>query len=244
MSTWFKESFGKDYLIVYKHRDLQGAYHEVKNMMEWLQLPQESEVLDLCCGMGRHSVALADFGFKVTGLDLSVVLLGEAKKLDKDNKVEWIHADMKEIPLERKFDDVVNLFTLFGYFEKDEDNFKVLSELSRLLIPNGKFIVDFLNPPYVAEHLVPYSERFQGDMLIEESRSIEEGFVRKRIVIKEPGEANRHYLEQVKLYDYDWFEDAFHKVGLEVEQVYGTYENNVYVPGKSPRMIFVGHKKG
>ena len=28
--AWYQESFGNDYLIVYKHRDMQGAYHEVK----------------------------------------------------------------------------------------------------------------------------------------------------------------------------------------------------------------------
>jgi ubiquinone/menaquinone biosynthesis C-methylase UbiE len=53
--AWYQESFGNDYLIVYKHRDLQGAYNEVKQMIDWLQLPVGAEVLDLCCGMGRHA---------------------------------------------------------------------------------------------------------------------------------------------------------------------------------------------
>ena len=97
--AWYQESFGNDYLIVYKHRDLQGAYHEVKKMIDWLGLKQGAEVLDLCCGMGRHSMALAEFGYDVTGVDLSEVLLNEAVKLDEGKQVTWLHGDMREVPL-------------------------------------------------------------------------------------------------------------------------------------------------
>ncbi len=49
--AWYQKSFGNDYLIVYKHRDLQGAYHEVKKMIDWLGLKQGAEVLGF---MLRH----------------------------------------------------------------------------------------------------------------------------------------------------------------------------------------------
>jgi SAM-dependent methyltransferase len=242
VSAWYEESFGKDYLIVYQHRDMQGAYQEVRRMVEWLKLPKRSLILDLCCGMGRHSLALSDFGYRVTGMDLSEVLLDEAKKLDKDGKVRWIRGDMRRIPLETEFDAVVNLFTSFGYFEQDEENGKVLKEVERVLLPGGKFIIDFLNPEYVREHLVPRSERQTGSLIIEEQRYIEDDTVNKRIFIREQGRPERVYNERVKLYSLRQFEQFIADAGLVIDRVYGNYDQSLYDEKQSPRMIITGHK--
>jgi ubiquinone/menaquinone biosynthesis C-methylase UbiE len=246
MSDWYKKSFGDDYLLVYKHRDMQGAYNEVKGMIEWLKLDQGAEVLDLCCGMGRHSMALTDFGYKVTGIDLSGVLLKEAVRLDREQKVQWIQGDMRDVQINQQFDAVVNLFTSFGYFEEDAENEKVLQEIYRLLKPSGQgqFIIDFLNPEFVERNLVPFSKRTEGNSTIEETRKIEDGFVRKTIVVSEPGAEDRSYLEQVKLYHQEAFLTMLDRVGLEVLHVYGAYDASPYDKTESKRMIFVGRRKG
>lgn len=244
MSDWYRKSFGDDYLLVYKHRDLEGAYDEVKRMIEWLELAPGASVLDLCCGMGRHSMALVDFGYTVTGVDLSDVLLEEARKLDAQHKVRFLQGDMREVPLDGTYDAVVNLFTSFGYFEDDEENIKVLREMHRLLKPQGKFIIDFLNPEYVKSHLVPFSSRVEGGTTIEETRKIEDGFVRKSIVVKEQGTEERSYLEQVKLFSLEAFRDMLDRSGLEVDHVYGDYNASAYDRERSKRMIFVGHRRG
>ncbi|NHN30143.1 class I SAM-dependent methyltransferase [Paenibacillus agricola] len=246
MSDWYKKSFGDDYLLVYKHRDIEDAYNEVKRMIEWLKLAEGSEVFDLCCGMGRHSMALTDCGFKVTGLDLSEVLLKEAVRLDTEQKVNWIQGDMRDVQLSQQFDAVVNLFTSFGYFEQDEENEKVLHEIYRLLKPagQGQFIIDFLNPEFVERHIVPFSSREEGACTIEETRKLEDGFVRKTIVIREPGIEDRTYLEQVKLYHRDTFLAMLERAGLEVLNLYGDYDASPYSNAESKRMIFVGRRKG
>lgn len=244
MEVWYERSFGNDYLIVYKHRDLLGAYDEVKRMIAWLQLPRGADVLDLCCGMGRHSLALSDFGYHVTGVDLSDVLLAEAKKLDVDSRVKWVKGDMRNVPLSDTYDAVVNLFTSFGYFAEDEENARVIQEIHRLLKPGARFIIDFLNPFYVAEHLVPYSKRQDGSLTIEEHRSIENNFVKKNIIIREAGSMERHYTEQVKLYGLPQLKDMIGQAGLEVDEVYGNYHGDPYNQKSSPRLIIVGHRKG
>jgi SAM-dependent methyltransferase len=240
---WYERSFGSDYLLVYKHRDMQGAYQEVKSMIEWLHLPQGSEVLDLCCGMGRHSLALADFGYRVTGVDLSEPLLAEARRLDQDRRVEWHRGDMREVPLDRAFDAVVNLFTSFGYFREDAENAKVFKEIYRLLKPGGQFIVDFLNPDVIIRNLVPFSTRSDGALMIEESRKIEDGFVRKRITIKEEGKPDRTYDEQVKLYRESELQAMAAEAGLAVKRVYGGYDGQPHDADTSPRIILVGLKE-
>ncbi|MCD1258127.1 class I SAM-dependent methyltransferase [Paenibacillus athensensis] len=241
--AWYQRSFGDDYLLVYKHRDMQGAYEEVKQMAAWLRLPQGATVLDLCCGMGRHSLALTDLGYRVTGVDLSDVLLGEADRLDQEKRVRRLRGDMRSVPLDETFDAVVNLFTSFGYFDDDAENERVLEEMNRLLKPGGAFLIDYLNPEYVRHHLVPYSERTEDGVRIQETRRIEDGCVRKRIVLSGEGEPEREYLEQVKLYDRSAFESMLLQAGLTLDAVYGGYDGSAYSAEGSTRMIFVGHRE-
>ncbi|WP_197260261.1 methyltransferase domain-containing protein [Paenibacillus dendritiformis] len=243
MTEWYERSFGRDYLLVYRHRDFQGATQEVHGMMEWLRLPASSSILDLCCGMGRHALALAEAGYRVTGVDLSEVLLEEAMAHDTRGQVKFLRGDMRELPVDGPYDAVVNLFTSFGYFADHADNARVFQEIYRVLEPQGRFIVDFLNPSYVRQHLVPHSERADGGTRIEERRRIENGFVKKEISLTDAsGGEPRHYEERVRLYELADFRTMMDEAGLVIDQVYGGYDGAAYDEGQSKRMIMVGRR--
>ncbi|MEK3901261.1 class I SAM-dependent methyltransferase [Paenibacillus sp. FSL R7-0179] len=242
MSEWYEKCFGEDYLIVYRHRDFSGARHEVESMIQWLGLPRGAKVLDLCCGMGRHSLALSQAGYEVTGVDLSKVLLREARAQAGAEQVTWLQSDMRELPLAGGFDAVVNLFTSFGYFEEDEEQIKVLKEICRMLKPGGRFIIDFLNPAYVIRHLVPHSVREDGDVRIDETRRIEEGYVKKDILLtsKAGSTPARKCQERVKLYTLEDFRRMLDAAGLRLDTVHGGYDEEEYNAESSARMIFMG----
>lgn len=243
-ADWYAQSFGKDYLIVYKHRDFSGALREVRAMADWLGLPRGARVLDLCCGMGRHALALAELGYRVTGVDLSRVLLEEAKKHDPADSVTWVRGDMRNVPLNGPFDAVVNLFTSFGYFAGDEENGAVLQEMGRLLRPGGRFLLDFLNPGHVRRHLVPRSVRTVDGETIEEMREIRDGRVEKTIVIRSGAGGERRYKESVKLYEKADFKRLMQGTELAVERVFGDYDGSDHVAESSPRLILLGRKTG
>lgn len=243
MGEWFERSFGADYMVVYKHRDWDNAAREVRNMIGLLNLPAGAEVLDVGCGMGRHAVALSGMGYRVTGIDLSEALLEEARRRDDGGTVEWKRGDMRRLPVEDgRYAATVNFFTSFGYFDADDENASVLRELRRVLRPDGKFLIDFLNPSYVVRHLVPHSERVDEDTgwTISEHRRIEAGTVIKDIRITASGEPERNYQERVKLYPLAWFREQLAAAGLRLGDVYGDYDGSPYTDNVSKRMVMTG----
>jgi 2-polyprenyl-3-methyl-5-hydroxy-6-metoxy-1,4-benzoquinol methylase len=74
-----------------------------------------SRILDLPCGYGRHSNALADRGYQVTGLDLDAEHLAKARE---SARARFREGDMREIDadLHGRFDAVINMFYSFGFF--------------------------------------------------------------------------------------------------------------------------------
>lgn len=247
LHKWYEESFGKDYLLIYRHRDRRQAEKEVFRMMEWLKLPTQGKILDLCCGMGRHAMSLARAGYRVTGVDLSSELLQEARASDPNELVNWVECDMRALPenkmFKERFDAVVNLFTSFGYFEEDSEQLTVLRQIHKALKPGGRFIIDYMNAEYTTDHLVPFSERVEEGNLISETRRILSGFVMKEIVVQGTNHLTRRYSERVKLYGPEKLEDMLKKVGLTLDIIYGSYDGQHYDKRHSPRMIMVGHRK-
>ncbi|BBI32427.1 class I SAM-dependent methyltransferase [Cohnella abietis] len=251
MGDWFTESFGEDYKVVYRHRNWENAMQEVSAMMGWIGLEQGSSVLDVGCGMGRHALALKGLGYNVTGLDLSKVLLEEARENDPEESIVWVNGDMRCLPFEdQSFEATVNLFTSFGYFKELEDNAQVLGEIERVLKPQGRYLIDFLNPSYLIKHLVPVTERVDEPtgLQIIEKRTIDAEFVVKHIEIKPPLDgvgnqaASRHYVERVRLISLEQFQMMLSDSGLILEKVYGSYDGSTYAEESSERLILTGRR--
>ena len=79
---WWQSHFDANYLREYE--PLFTAVRdraEAARLVEVLELPDNSRVLDVPCGHGRHAHLLAEAGFDVTGLDYSADLLRVARTL-------------------------------------------------------------------------------------------------------------------------------------------------------------------
>lgn len=237
---WYVKSFQSDYLRIYSHRTDEAAKMEIEAITALLSMTPKRKVLDLCCGNGRHSRQLDAKGFKVTGIDLSTVLLEEARRLSSPS-ITYIESDVRNIRFDNEFDYVLNLFTSFGYFEQLDENVKVFRSIYRALKKAGTFLVDFLNPGHVKKHLVPYSEREVDGLHIIEKRTIDGNKVIKNIEVIE-GDERRQYEERVNLFTYSEMRNMITQSGLTVDHVYGSLEREPYDENESARMIIVGHK--
>jgi len=150
---WFEnEDFWRDlYPYMFSEERFSAAREEVNRIMALTQVSGGS-VLDLCCGPGRHSVAFAQRGFHVTGVDRSSFLLDRARKYATESgvSVEFVQDDMRNFVRPASFDLACSLFTSFGYFKDEGDDLRVLRNIHQSLKANGTLVIEILGKERLA----------------------------------------------------------------------------------------------
>lgn len=126
---------------------------EVDFIEDVLSLHQGASVLDLCCGIGRHSIELAKRGYGVTGVDLSKEYLKRARERAKEErvKVKFVQKDMREVDFSQEFDGAINMLMSFGFFGED-DNIRVIEGVQNSLKKGGKFLIELMNRDWLVRN--------------------------------------------------------------------------------------------
>jgi ubiquinone/menaquinone biosynthesis C-methylase UbiE len=107
--------------------------------------PDGGDLVDVPCGYGRHAVALARAGYRVTAVDRSPTLLAEARRRAGDDGPALVEADYRELPFaDESFDAALNLFTSLGFYGDEEDT-KALTEIHRVLRPAGRLVIETMH---------------------------------------------------------------------------------------------------
>lgn len=171
---WYATFFGEDYLRIYAPTlTPDRTERETDQIVELLELSPGSEILDLCCGHGRHAIALAERGYRVTGQDLSTPFLEKAQ-LHADEagvQLRLVHSDMRHIPFEEDFDAVINMFSAFGYLESEEEDQKVLVQVQKALKPGGRFLLETVHQTWLARNFQSRGWHIgSGDTIVLEQR--------------------------------------------------------------------------
>ncbi|WKZ71021.1 MAG: class I SAM-dependent methyltransferase [Melioribacteraceae bacterium] len=239
MGQWYEDWFASDlYLDVYKHRNVEDAQKLLKLITNNLSVSKNDLILDAACGAGRYSNLLLKNGFNVIGFDLSLPLLKNAQKNSKKiiNENIFFRGDIRSVQLKKKFGLILNVFTSFGYFDTDEENFMFINNSINFLNEHGYFVFDYINKKQLIQNLVPYSERNDEDFIIKETRRIYNERVIKDIEIhKENKKFN--FTESVRLYSSDELIKVFQQSGYKVINVFGNYKGDQYNSENSERII-------
>lgn len=245
---WFEEWFNSPlYEKLYANRDEEEAVQLIELLEKTLSLRKCSEILDLGCGRGRHSINLSKKGYRVTGIDLSEQAIATAREKARALDINNIRFEIRDMrnPLPETFDAVVNLFTTFGYFESDAENASVFDSVGQMLVPEGVFVLDYLNASRVCNSIRPFDEGTFHNIHYSISRYVKNNAVYKEIEFSgDKIDGIKTYAERVKLYKRSWFEQEMEKRNLAIDHIYGDYEGNDFDPESSERLLIISHLKG
>ena len=232
-SSWFDTPF---YHILYKHRDDKEARAFMDNLTSYLNIPENSSILDVACGKGRHAVYLNALGYEVTGIDLSEKSIAFAKQFENDTLHFQVHDMRKAYP--KQFNAVFNLFTSFGFFKNDEDDLNTIKAIKTNLNDHGIGVIDFLNADFVMNNLVEANTKTIDGIAFNLERYIENGFIVKDISFEANGKSY-NYQELVKALTLEDFKKMFAKANIQLLDVFGDYKLNKYNKHSSERLIMI-----
>lgn len=241
--NWFASWFDSPYYHkLYANRDFEEAEFFIQNLINYLDLNHTEKVLDLACGKGRHAFFLSQFGLDVTGLDLAVNSIAEAKQKHNHARLKFDVHDMREVYKNEKFQIVFNLFTSFGYFDEEDDNLKVLYAIHCMLEENGKLLIDFMNASKVIADLVLEEEKTCSETSFYITRNYDGKHIFKDIRFSDNSK-QYHFTEKVQALKHSDFKHLLEKTGFEIEATFGDYNLNTFDENNSPRLIILARKK-
>ena len=148
---WHEPGFSRHFLRT-ATRSSRYTQREIAFLERHGLLVPGCRILDLACGGGRHSVAMAQRGAVVTGIDLGPAAIDAARRRARRAgvHVEWLHGDLRHLPFENVFHVVTFIFGCFTEMPR-RDAEAVLQRISRSLRPGGTLLLDVYTPAFFAD---------------------------------------------------------------------------------------------
>lgn len=223
---------------------------EVDRALKMLRPEGSERVLDLACGIGRHSLELSRRGFDVVGVDISPELLEMAEREAEAQSLEisFRQADLRELDLEDEFDLVLSLNDgAVGYFETDAENYRTFEVVAQALRPGGGHLMQLPNVLHAEKHL-PQKTWIAGEATVElidhrwngESRYLEGATVPIRI-----GELFEKFEPipfRQRLYSAEELSEIYESVGMRLANTFSG-SGKPRVPKENQYEVFVEGRK-
>ena len=149
MTTLFRE-YAQYYDLLYQDKDYSGEARFVARLLgRCLGKPAEqTEILDLACGTGRHAQELAGMGYRVEGSDLSadMVAIASDRAESLGLSIRFYNESFQSCHrIDRRYDAVIAMFSAIDYLTDDSDIEQSLRHIRGLLREGGVFVFDFWN---------------------------------------------------------------------------------------------------
>jgi len=229
----------------YDHENVWGVADDF-----YLALAREigGPVLDVACGTGRLTRAIAAAGIETTGIDLGREMLDRARILDTNGTVEWIFGDVRTMRLNRRFRLILMTSHAFQHMITEADLEAFLARVREHLEPDGVFA--FETRDYTAKTFGGSEEptlwrSFQDangrwiDVLIgarfDPSTGIEQ---LEEIRVVRESDAREHLSFALRYIPVDELNSLLHTHGFEIVQQYGDWQKGPLGPDQ-PEVITI-----
>lgn len=221
--TFFPAMFGEDRMV--------RAIDDVAGIVSLTNPAPGCDVLDVCCGPGRHSMEFARRGFQVTGVDRTAGYLDRARLAagEKGLTVEFVQSDAREFSRPQSFDLAINLFTSFGYFEDQQDDRKMARAILDALRPGGRLVVEMMSKEVLARIFRPCDWEERDGMLMLQERWVKDdwGWMENRWLLVKDGQVHEQRLGH-RLYSAAELKALLREVGFSEAQAFGSLQGAPY----------------
>ncbi len=246
---WWATIFDDEYLMLLPPRSPFETQKQIDFLQKTMGLPQGSLLLDLACGNGPNAIGLAQRGFRVVGVDLSLSMLARAGDAAQDAgvKINFIHGDMRDLGFDRTFDGVMCTDTSFGFFD-EQTNMKVLNGIYRALKPGGVFLLEVANRDFVIRQQ-PNMVWFQMDNMV----CMEETdfnyinnrlYISRQLIIGDNERQTKHEFS-LRLFSLSDIGQLLHHTGFAVLKVSGHRATpGAFFGPESAKLIIVAERRG
>jgi cyclopropane fatty-acyl-phospholipid synthase-like methyltransferase len=200
---------------------------------------RDMPLLDLCCGNGRYSVALAQKGYKVTGIDFDEKSIEQARRRahEQNVKVDLLCADINKANLRPGFGLIFSVQAFQHFTDDQRDSY--LRKAKQLLVPGAKLFVEM---PYFRcprngyegrDEWEGYVQTYEGRYVPDTRQEITEMIFTR----KEDG-AQRKVTSRRRNYDVDEIDMILRAQGYRILNVYGDWDGRE-LNDDCCRMIFI-----
>lgn len=210
---------------------------EVERILRAAKPQPGARILDLGCGIGRHSLEFARRGFNVVGLDFSKHYLAQAiqaKQLRKTSSLQFVQGDIRKINRyfpPASFGLVVCLGDTFGFFGDRKDDKRILAHVAQILEPGGALVLNVSNGPGIEYHWHERAAQFGYPDLLYWREYKPGSFYLERfvynpklaresmecIVVQAGARGAKRCSLQKNVYPHEWFVATLKDMGLKVE---------------------------
>jgi SAM-dependent methyltransferase len=141
----FKKYYSEIYDIIYKNKNYRLEVNYIIKLFKKFNI-KKPKILELGCGSGKHLSFFLDKNYLITGVEVNKNMV---KHSEKSVKKFIINSDIKNLKLKKKFNVVLSLFNVIGYFHSEHSIRSFFKTASLHLKENGILIFDFWFSPAV-----------------------------------------------------------------------------------------------
>ena len=237
----FCETWGP---IMFNEQRLANTPAENDVVVSLLDIKPAAHVLDLCCGVGRHSLELARRGFRVTGVDRTEQYLKQASERAEKERLsaEFVREDMRTFSRADTFDAAINMFTSFSYFEDPEEDLQVILNIYRSLKPGGVFMLETMGKEVLARIFLENNWSEQNGTLTMQERKVTRnwGWMENHWIVIKDGKRTDFNVNH-RLYAATELISLLMGCGFSQTDAYGDFNGSPY-DNNARRLVVTGRK--
>jgi len=243
-ADWTHEYFDDTYRRLFLDTvDPARTRQQVQQLLRLCTVLPGAVVLDVGCGVGRHSIEFAKLGFRVTGVDMNADYIAACRERTEQLglNAEFHAVDSRVMKLDVRADLTISLWSSFGYYGEIGD-LQILERVAEHTRRGGHVVLDVENRDYIVKHFVPEEWHEHEQELVFEKRRFDatDGTVSTRRVVLSGG-VRREYHRVLRMYTVTELTALLEAAGLQPQRWCGDYDGSRF-GFESKRMIAIAER--